>query len=89
MTVEVTTQTTAEDVGHIRGILEAGLEKEEYVSIRRWLFPDDTNPQAGLAAGLGSKQSETGKWLLESKKFLEWREDTHLCMWIYGIGEKL
>jgi hypothetical protein len=89
MKVQMTTQTTAGDVGYIKDILEAGIGKEESANIRRWLYPDGTNAEAGFTAGLRSKQSETGKWLFDSQDFTAWRESTHGCMWIYGIGEIL
>lgn len=85
----MTTQTTVGDVGYIKGILEARIEQEEYANIRRWLYPEGTNVEAGFTAALGTKQSETGKWIFDSKDFRAWRESTHGCMWIYGIGETL
>lgn len=89
MKVQMTTQTTVGDVGYIKDILEAGIEQEEHANIRRWLYPDGTNAEAGFTAALGTKQSETGKWILDSEDFMAWRESTHGCMWIYGIGEIL
>ncbi|KFY37903.1 hypothetical protein V495_06869 [Pseudogymnoascus sp. VKM F-4514 (FW-929)] len=77
MEVQITTQTTVGDVGYIKDILEARIEQEEYANIRRWLYPEGTNAEAGFTAALGTKQSETGKWIFDSKDFRAWRESTH------------
>ncbi|KFY35817.1 hypothetical protein V494_05576 [Pseudogymnoascus sp. VKM F-4513 (FW-928)] len=77
MNVQMNIQTTVRDVGYIKGILEAGIEQEERARIRRWLYPDGVNAEAGFTAALGTKQSETGKWIFDSEDFTAWRESTH------------
>ena len=85
--LQLTTQQTAEDVIYLKDILENKIEEDERVAIRKWLHPDGTNAEASLATALEMKQSETGRWLLDSEDFTAWTKNVHGCMWLYGIGE--
>lgn len=80
-------QKTSEDIVYVKGILESKLEEDERLAIRKWLHPTGINTAASFAAALAMKQSDTGKWFLDSAEFAAWRKSVHGCMWLYGIGE--
>jgi hypothetical protein len=88
MDLKWTTQNTAEDMAYVKGILKANVEEEERTTIRRWLYPDETTAESSVTAALEMKQSETGRWLLDSGYFNAWKDSVHKCIWVYGIGKK-
>lgn len=86
--LQLTTKKTAEDVVYVKDILESKIEEEERVSIRKWLHPDGINSETGFATALEVKESETGRWLLDSEDFTAWKRSVNGCMWLYGIRKQ-
>jgi hypothetical protein len=86
--IRLTSSAATEDIAHVRAVIDATMEEEERVSIRKWLHPDGVESEAHFTAALNQRHPDTGKWLLYSKGFKEWSLGKHSCMWIYGIGKQ-
>lgn len=70
----------------VKSSLEASIQEEDQVSIRKWLHPDGVESEAHFKAALKRKHPDTGKWLLESEDFASWVLGHRNCLWLYGIG---
>ncbi|KAH6644841.1 ankyrin repeat-containing domain protein [Boeremia exigua] len=59
-------------------------EREKRLSkICSWLSAPDQS--INYREALKKRQAETGLWLLESAKFIEWKESAASQLWLYGI----
>lgn len=86
--IMLTSNSATKDIAHVRAVIDATMEEEERVSIRKWLHPDGVESEAHFTAALNQRHPDTGKWLLYSNLFKEWSLVKHGCMWIYGIGKQ-
>ncbi|KAF4451437.1 hypothetical protein F53441_5605, partial [Fusarium austroafricanum] len=80
------TSAILENIAHTR----AKLDRKEDIEILDWLTPIDYGPLQ--SDYLSRRQAETGNWLLQSKKFLDWlaaSKQTLFCPGIPGAGKTI
>ena len=61
------------------------IEEAKAQSLKKWLCPEQTNPEECLESALQLHYKDTGQWFLESKRFTQWVETNTEFIWIHGI----
>jgi hypothetical protein len=79
----------ANTVANVNVKLDAQIEKEDRIMIRRWLHPDWVDSEVGLTSALRQKSADTGKWLFDSGEYEDWILSRNSRIWLYGIGKIL
>jgi hypothetical protein len=74
---------TSEDASMSNTINRTQSQKERLGKICSWLSAPD--PSTNYLKAHKQRQTETGLWLLESTKFIEWKESAASRLWLYGI----
>jgi hypothetical protein len=67
--------------------MESNMDEVERLAIRKWLHPEGISVEGSFVTALETRLSDTGKWLLNSEDFDDWKNSMHGFMWLYGIGE--
>ncbi|KAL9003733.1 MAG: hypothetical protein Q9188_003420 [Gyalolechia gomerana] len=84
LAVSVTIRDTQKDEFKIlRQSFRSLHDDEKYKKILKWLFAPD--PSSNFNAALKRRHSGTGKWLLESQKYQDWKTARGSFLWLHGM----
>ncbi|KAL8834139.1 MAG: hypothetical protein Q9170_003886 [Blastenia crenularia] len=71
-------ESSASKVSTLTGELD-----DEYDKIRRWLSAPDAS--INFNAALKKRHADTGSWLLQSEKYIQWKTNRRSFLWLHGI----
>ena len=63
------------------------LDQERTRRLMQWVAPQSIDPDESYESALKVRQSETGKWFLESEQFQDFLESDGGLFWLYGRRE--
>lgn len=89
MQIQVSVDGTAAKVAQLDVQSTARAQTARNSAVRRWLYPDGTDSEAGLGLLVSERQPGTGTWLLESDDFRTWKNEVNGWMWLHGTGKYL
>jgi ankyrin repeat domain-containing protein 50 len=80
------TQSIKQDISVVAQNLDTlrlNQDSEWPPKLAKWL--DVPDPSSNYAAACKRRQPGTGTWLLQDRRFLDWKSSTASCLWLHGI----